>query len=177
MNVLLGGGNRFWIAMTGGGYLLDVGAADYVSVFAGRQYWRLLTCGHLHLGIFHLLGNLIALQYTGSVAERQMGTKHFLLLYQTGILISVAIWCLCFRHATMAGASTGIFVLIGLLSAWEMRGKRIFWPQLSIGGRRYLIGYIILGNLLAPLTTAIHFICFICGVLCGLLYRRPLQKY
>lgn len=167
-NVLSGGGSRFWIALTGGGVLQDLGEAGYASVFSGRQFWRLLLCGHLHLGIFHLLFNSIALWYIGNAAEKQLGVRNFLLLYQVGMSISAAVWCLCFRHATMVGASAGIYVLIGFLSAWDMRGKRIFWSQLPTGERRYLIGYVVLGSLLSPLTAAIHVISFACGALCGL---------
>lgn len=167
-NVLAGGGNRFWIALTGGGVLQDFGETGYASVFSGRQFWRLLLCGHLHLGIFHLLFNLIALRYTGNAVEKVLGITNFLLLYQVGMSTSVAIWCLCFRHATMLGASAGIYVLIGFLSVCDMRGNKFFWPRLSTRERRYLIGYIVLGNLLAPLTTAIHVISFLCGAFCGL---------
>ena len=49
INVILGGGNRFWIFLTGGGYLMDYGKASYESVFDNFQMWRLVSSGYLDM--------------------------------------------------------------------------------------------------------------------------------
>src|ERR671936_2217443 len=45
------------------------------------QYWRLLTAAFLHYGPFHLLMNMLALYWFGSLLEQRIGSGRFLMLY------------------------------------------------------------------------------------------------
>ena len=47
VNVAVGGGNRFWIFLTGGGYVKDYGETSLSLVTEQGQWWRLLTCGYI----------------------------------------------------------------------------------------------------------------------------------
>ena len=81
INIIMGGGNRFWIFLTGGGNLMDYGQAQYDLVFNKYQFWRLVSSGYLHMGILHLGFNLYALCCLGNVVEERLGTIRYLLVY------------------------------------------------------------------------------------------------
>ena len=48
---------------------------------AHHQYWRLITAAFLHYGPIHLLMNMLALYWFGSLLERRIGSAKYLLLY------------------------------------------------------------------------------------------------
>ena len=77
------------------------------------QVWRFVTAIFLHGDTFHLLYNLFALLLFGSILERLIGEKKFLLVFfATGILanlISVSF------YPSSLGASGAIFGVIGAL--------------------------------------------------------------
>lgn len=77
------------------------------------QPWRFVTSIFLHGSITHLLYNLFALGLFGSILERLIGTRRFLLLFfATGIGASLAS---VFFYDAALGASGAIFGVIGAL--------------------------------------------------------------
>jgi len=96
--------------------LLKWGADFRPSVLEG-QWWRLLTCCFLHIGIIHLLVNMYALLYIGVLLEPFLGRLKFTLAYfLTGILSSLS--SIVWNEATVsAGASGAIFGVYGLFLA------------------------------------------------------------
>lgn len=62
--------------------LLRTGAVSAPNLLAG-EWWRLLTSGFVHVGLFHLLGNMVILSLLGSLAEAVWGRWRFLLIYLT----------------------------------------------------------------------------------------------
>lgn len=172
INVIMGGGNRFWIFLTGGGNLLDYGQAQYELIFVKHQFWRLVSCGYLHIGILHLCFNLSALWCLGNIVEKRLGTINYLLVYHLSIMISAAVWCMIFRKETMAGASLGIFAVIGIFLIWVRLSKKKLLEYMPVRKRNYVIGYFIISNLISPLTTAVHAISFTLGAGYGLLKKE-----
>src|ERR671936_2832772 len=59
-------------AIDSNGHLVGIAYGDY---------WRLLTAAFLHYGPFHLLMNMLALYWFGSLLEQRIGSAKFLLLY------------------------------------------------------------------------------------------------
>jgi rhomboid protease GluP len=100
---------------------LAIGFSDRPSVLHG-QVWRLLTNTFLHFSPLHLVGNMAALIYIGSMIESKLGKWNFLLLYLlTGItasMISVS-W---HYYGVSGGASGAIFGLFGILLALASTG-------------------------------------------------------
>lgn len=96
--------------------LLDWGANFRSSTLDG-EWWRLLTCCFVHIGILHLLLNMYALIYIGVLLEPIMGSVRFLSAYiLTGVAASVtSIW---WHDITIsAGASGAIFGMYGVFLA------------------------------------------------------------
>nr|WP_290668384.1 rhomboid family intramembrane serine protease [Ardenticatena sp.] len=91
--------------------LLFFGAKFNLFIQAG-QYWRLITPIFLHIGIFHLLVNMVALRILGRDIESLFGTGRFLIIYLvSGVGGSIA--SMLFNSSISAGASGAIFGLIG----------------------------------------------------------------
>ena len=167
INIIMGGGNRFWILLTGGGNLIDYGYAQYDLVFVNYQFWRLVSCGYLHAGILHLGFNIYALCCLGNIVEERLGTVVYLLSYHMLMAFSVAIWCILFKGSTTVGASSGIFAIIGLFVVLNLSRDNKLCTQLSTRKRNYIIGYSIIGSLISPYTLAIHVISFLLGAIYG----------
>lgn len=79
----------------------------------GGQPWRLITSMFLHFGIVHLVMNMFALYWLGTLLEPAVGTVRFVLIYFfCGIIAGIA--SLLFNlFIPSAGASGAIFGLFG----------------------------------------------------------------
>ena len=65
--------------------------ANYGPKTLSGEYWRLLTCTFLHIGVIHLACNMWALWNVGFLVERLVGNVAFLVLYLvSGLLGSIA---------------------------------------------------------------------------------------
>jgi len=92
--------------------LVRAGAMDSRLVAAG-EWWRLLTCVFVHIGLIHFLFNMYALLSVSSFLEGEIGPARYLSLFLlSGLGGSVASYLLHARVVS-AGASGAIFGLIG----------------------------------------------------------------
>jgi len=88
-----------------------------------EQPWRLVTSIFLHGSATHLLFNLFALVLFGSILEKVIGSRRFLLVFFiTGIFASILS---AFFYEAALGASGAIMGLIGCLTI--LRPKMIVW--------------------------------------------------
>jgi membrane associated rhomboid family serine protease len=80
------------------------------------EWWRLLTAAFLHVGLLHLVLNMLALLVFGSELERQVGRWRFLAVYVVSVLGgAAAIQLFGEPGRPVAGASTAIYGLFGAL--------------------------------------------------------------
>jgi membrane associated rhomboid family serine protease len=93
---------------------LEAWGANYGPLTTHGQWWRLVTCTFVHIGITHLLVNMFALFVIGRFTERLFGNAGFLVLYLLGG-IAASLTSLSIHPATIvsAGASGAIFALYG----------------------------------------------------------------
>lgn len=95
------------------GRLLMAASSNGQFVFGFKQWWRLITAGFFHGGIFHILMNSWALFDLGSQVEDVYGSDRLIVFYFlttiAGFLLSAAI-----GH-TAVGSSAGIFGLLGVM--------------------------------------------------------------
>lgn len=166
-NLAIGGGSFFGLFISGGGYLKEYGEASFALVTEQGHWWRLLTCGYLHMGIIHLAGNMVALKIAGGKVEEKIGPLKMVLLYNLGTILTAFLWSLIFRNGTMVGASLGIFVLLGMVCAWLWSGRERKIIELNRVEKRYLICYVVIGCLLGIGTIVVHLIGFGIGMPVG----------
>jgi membrane associated rhomboid family serine protease len=118
---------------------------------AQGDYWRLLTAAFLHYGPFHLLLNMLALWWFGSLLERRIGSGRYLLLYLVSGLAGSAGALVASPLQPTVGASGAIFGILGAGLVLERQRDYVFGgsalgiivinlvftfsiPNISIGG-------------------------------------------
>jgi membrane associated rhomboid family serine protease len=115
------------------------------------DYWRLLTAAFLHYGPIHLLMNMFALFWFGSLLEQRIGSGKFLLLYLVSGLAGSAGALIASPLNPTVGASGAIFGVLGAGLVLERQRDYVFGgsalgiivinliftlsvPNISIGG-------------------------------------------
>src|SRR5215472_18586118 len=110
--------------------------ADYLNPSAGLtrfgaslpapymqgQWWRLITAGFLHGGIFHILMNSWVLFDLGAEVEQLYGTSRLIVFYFVSTI--TGFWTSShFGYGYSVGSSAGIFGLIGAMLAFGVTDK------------------------------------------------------
>ncbi len=85
---------------------------DLVGVAHG-DWWRLITAAFLHYGPIHLLLNMVALWWFGSLLEERIGSGRFIALYLVSGLAGSAGALLLDPTTPTVGASGAIFGILG----------------------------------------------------------------
>ena len=100
--------------------------ALYGPAVADGEWWRLFTTGFLHIGPLHLAFNLLMLWWFGTALEEMLGRARFLAIYGVSILSGAAGALLLDPTAVTAGASGGVFGILGAGLVLERRGINVF---------------------------------------------------
>ncbi|MBU3828433.1 MAG: rhomboid family intramembrane serine protease [Candidatus Lactobacillus pullistercoris] len=101
--------------------LLKFGAMNDVAVAAGHQWWRLFTAQFLHIGIWHLVSNIVMIYYMGMIIEPILGHSRFLFVYLlSGVGGNLLSFALGNDKTIAAGASTALFGLFGAVLSLAM---------------------------------------------------------
>lgn len=93
--------------------LMDFGALVKELVREG-EFYRLLTCSFLHIGVIHLLCNMYCLYVVGSEIESFYGKTKYTIIY-LGSAILGSLLSMATSSSLSAGASGAIFGLFGSL--------------------------------------------------------------
>ena len=143
------------------------------------QWWRLITSQFVHIGIIHLLTNMVALLFVGMTLEPLFGKARFLTAYLlTGVcgnLLSL------YMHpdGLSAGASGCIFGLLGIFLALlsvnltDRENRKRLFPVLAI-----YIAYLLAGGLKEQhVDVAAHAGGLVGGLLLGYAFLPSLNQY
>ena len=99
--------------------------ADYGTFTKGlHQYWRLFTCAFLHGGILHLMSNMYSLYMIGTILEKMIGKKYYLMSLTVCILTASLTQDILSENTITVGISGGIYGLLIILMI-DMLRKRI----------------------------------------------------
>lgn len=102
---------------------------------ADGQWWRLVTSGFLHIGLLHLLVNMIALWIIGRDLETVLGRIRFIAVYLLSLLGgSTAVFLFGGLINPVAGASGAVYGLMGGIAVAAFRLKLNLRPILMIIG-------------------------------------------
>jgi len=113
--------------------LVRAGGVSAPTLLTG-EWWRLVTCGFAHVGLFHLFGNVVILSLLGSLAEAVWGRGRFLLIYlAAGLAAAVTTMALhpltgggdVEVYGTASGALWGVTVAV---LAWMARNLNVAPP-------------------------------------------------
>jgi rhomboid protease GluP len=152
--------------------------ANFRPLTLSGEYWRLLTCCFLHIGVLHLLMNMFALFGIGILLEEYIGRARFLVAYLlTGIIASVtSIWW--HNFTVSAGASGAIFGMYGLFIALlttklieDSKRKPLLNNMLIFIGLNVVMG------LSGPIDNAAHIGGLVSGIVIGYVYILSLREY
>ena len=98
----------------------------WAPFIADGDYWRLITAAFLHYGPFHLLLNMLALYWFGSLLEERIGSGKFLVLYVVSGLAGSAGALLLDPLTPTVGASGAIFGILGAGFVLERQRDYVF---------------------------------------------------
>jgi len=103
---------------------LKVFGAFSTELWQGGEYWRALTMGLTHIGIIHLVFNLMALSQTLGAFEEEIGSWPTLVMITLTQVGAVAVHVLAHDPQTLTAGASGIaFGLIGFGVAYFHRNR------------------------------------------------------
>lgn len=154
--------------------LIKFGAKDNMLILEG-EWWRFFTPIFLHIGIFHLIMNTLALYYLGVAVEGIYGRWRFLFVYLVaGFSGSIASFV--FSANVSAGASGAIFGCFGALLFFGTVYPSLFFRTMG----RNIIGIIainlVFGFVVPGIDNAGHIGGLIGGFLASSIVHLPQQK-
>uniref|UniRef100_A0A2C9UJ83 RHOMBOID-like protein n=2 Tax=Manihot esculenta TaxID=3983 RepID=A0A2C9UJ83_MANES len=96
-------------------WLVPMFVIEWEKVVQKHQGWRLLTCVWLHVGIIHLLANMLCLVFIGIRLEQQFGFVHIGIIYLLSGFAGSVLSSLFIRNSISVGASGALFGLLGAM--------------------------------------------------------------
>ncbi|WP_130859826.1 rhomboid family intramembrane serine protease [Gracilibacillus phocaeensis] len=109
--------------------LIDYGAKYNVAILDG-EWWRILSSMFLHIGFVHLILNMLALYFIGTLVEGIYGNVRFTLIY---FLSGIAggLCSFAFSPSVGAGASGALFGLFGALLYFGLKKPNLFFQTIG----------------------------------------------
>jgi rhomboid protease GluP len=126
--------------------LFDFGA-KYGPAMQGGQWWRLITAGFLHGGLWHILMNSWVLYDLGAEVEGSYGTGRFLVFYLFSTITGFYASYLWAPGTLSIGASAGIFGLIGAMIALGLRDRSSYGTLVRSHYSRWAVYGLLMGLL------------------------------
>ena len=100
---------------------------------AQGQWWRLVSTGFLHIGLLHLVMNMIALWVIGKDLELVLGRARFTAVYALSLLGgSTAVFLFGALDSPVAGASGAVYGLLGGIAVAAFRLRVSLRPVLVV---------------------------------------------
>ncbi|MBI1341690.1 MAG: rhomboid family intramembrane serine protease [Terrimonas sp.] len=143
----------------------------------GGEWWRLISCVFVHIGIIHLLFNMYALYYVGIFLEPMLGKARYISAYLcTGVLASLLSLWWHKQPLVSAGASGAIFGMYGVFVALlttNLIPKKVRNNLLqSIG---IFVGYNLLYGMKSGVDNAAHMGGLVSGIVFGYVFFLSLR--
>lgn len=150
--------------------------AKYNEFIAAGQWWRLITAGFLHGGLFHILMNSWVLFDLGAQVEELYGARRLIVIYflTTVFGFMVSTW---WSPALSIGASAGIFGLLGAMIALGMRSGTVIGAAIRSLYIRWAVYGLLIGLLpFFRIDNAAHIGGLIAGFVTGFVAGTPLPR-
>jgi rhomboid protease GluP len=145
--------------------------AEMPQFVHGGQWWRLLTAGFLHGGLWHIAGNSWSLFILVTEVEQFYGTSRFIVAY---VVSTFTGFLLAYYFGTLAlGASAPAYGLFGIMLAMGVRHRS---DPLAQAVRAHYSQWLIIGivlSLMPGVSLSAHVGGFIGGFLVGVIGGLP----
>lgn len=137
------------------------------------QWYRLVTAGFIHFGVFHVLMNMFLLWQLGMLLERALGAWRFLALYAAGLFAGSFGVLLLTAGGVTGGASGAVFGLMaGAAVGMHRRGVNVF----STGIGTTLLLNLVITFTIPGISIGGHLGGAIGGAICGWALLAPSWK-
>ena len=154
--------------------LLKFGAKYNPDIIDG-EWWRIISSMFLHIGLLHLVMNMLALHIVGSIVERIYGSKRFLIIYfLAGIMGGLTSFAL--NPQLAAGASGAIFGLFGALLFFGFHHQRIFFQTMGWNVILIIAFNIVFGFMVQQIDNGAHIGGLIGGLIASSIVFFPNKK-
>lgn len=148
-----------------------LGAYYKTFVVAGFEVWRFLTVGFVHISIFHLLINTMALMNLGTITEKIYGKVRFTIILVVSIIVGSLFVYVGEGNSLTVGMSGGLYGLMGALFVNTFETGLIKQPNVRSQFIRILTVNIII-SLMPGISLMGHLGGFVGGVLLGVIFTR-----
>ena len=131
-----------------GGRVAQDGAlfvGDHSIGLAAGEWWRLITAGFIHAGLFHIGINMLLLWWFGAPLEEGLGRARYLGIYVVSLLAGAAGAILLDPQVATVGASGGVFGLFGAAFVLERQAGITRGPAFTIIVLNLLLSFLIPG--------------------------------
>ncbi|MDJ0902268.1 MAG: rhomboid family intramembrane serine protease [Xenococcus sp. MO_188.B8] len=161
--------------------LYTLGALVAENVKQG-EWWRLLSANFLHFGWLHLISNMLALLFIGSIVELSIGVERYLIIYFLSGAGSMLAFALLADYigqvqVVLMGASAAIMGTIGtmLVTSWQawLRHK----TYLNAKRLRTVIFVIVLQFILDNIIPSVSFYSHLFGFTIGFMISLILLRW
>jgi rhomboid protease GluP len=151
--------------------------ANYGPKTVGGEWWRLLTAMFVHLGIVHLVFNMLVLAAMGPWVERMVGNWGFLVLYMLAGLGGGVLSLFWDARVVTVGASGAIFgvygAALGLLLKQSGSIPAEVHARLRKRTLRIIIINLVFGLMMPLIDVAAHVGGLVVGLFIGILLNQP----
>lgn len=148
--------NSAEVAIVMGGY--------YKTFVEAGQWFRLLTCGFVHVEITHLLVNMLSLFSLGRLLEKYYGHMRYSIIMIVSILVGNLFIFALEDNTVGVGLSGGLYGLMGALLVYVINSKLYRVPAVMTN-----IVYILLMNLMINFLPGVAFYAHLGGFISGVL--------
>ncbi len=164
-----------FVIMTGSGVSLFAPTGIDIMKWGGNfapltlsgDWWRLISCVFVHIGVVHIVFNMYALFMAGIYLEPMLGKARFISAYLcTGVFASLASLWWHKEPITSAGASGAIFGMYGVFLA--LLSTNLI-PKQVRKGLLQSIGVFVVYNLVYGIKSGVDNSAHVGGLLSGLL--------
>src|SRR5690625_3333458 len=155
--------------------LIKYGAKYNPAILMDGKWWRIVSSMFLHIGLIHLIMNMIAIYYLGVFVERIYGSFRFFIIYMlAGIGGGLASFA--FSMNVSACASGALFGLFGALLFFGLIYKRLFFQTIGMN-LLILIGInIVFGFTVPAIDNAAHIGGLITGFIAAAIVHLPRKE-
>ncbi len=147
------------------------GAYYKTFILANYEIWRFFTSGFIHIDIFHLMMNGIALMNLGTFIEKLYGPKRLLLILINGIFFGSFFVFVGQGNVLLVGISGGLYALLGVMLVYLYETGLIRQPMIQTQVLRMVFINVLI-NFLPNISILGHLGGFVSGVMIALMYTK-----